>query len=194
MLELSRLAEKLSQNLSAKRFRHSLGVSESAAELAVRYGADIDKARLAGLLHDCGRAVPSNHLLPTAAAFGIVVSDVEYCQPVLLHAPVGACMAQAEYGVADQQILKAIALHTTGGPNMSKLDKIIYLADFIEPGRSFPGVDRLRSLAFADLDAAMIAAYDESVAYMLEQGVLIHPASIEGRNFLLQQRQKTQSK
>ncbi|QDR80145.1 bis(5'-nucleosyl)-tetraphosphatase (symmetrical) YqeK [Sporomusa termitida] len=194
MLDLSQLTEKLSQNLSAKRFHHSLGVSETASDLAARYGADIDKAKLAGLLHDCGRAIPSNNLLPTAAAFGIVVSDVEHCQPVLLHAPLGACMAQTEYGITDQQILKAIALHTTGGPNLSKLEKIIYLADFIEPGRSFPGVDKLRRLAAADLDAAMIAAYDESVTYMLEQGMLIHPASIGGRNFLLLQRQKTQCK
>ena len=194
MLEFNQLTQKLSQNLSAKRFHHSLGVSETAIDLAAWYGADIDKAKLAGLLHDCGRAVPSNNLLPTAAAFGIVVSDVEYCQPVLLHAPVGACVAQAEYGITDSQILKAIALHTTGGPNLSLLEKIIYLADFIEPGRSFPGVDKLRGLALADLDMAMIAAYDQSVAYMLEQGVLIHPASIEGRNFLLLQRQKTQCK
>ncbi|HWR05653.1 bis(5'-nucleosyl)-tetraphosphatase (symmetrical) YqeK [Sporomusa sp.] len=194
MMNYNQVAEKLSQCLSTKRFRHSLGVSQTAIDLAVRFGVDIEQAKLAGLLHDCARAIPSNNLLPTAAAFGIVMNDVEYCQPVLLHAPLGACLAKKEYGVTDPHILKAIALHTTGGANLSNLEKIIYLADFIEPGRDFPGVDKLRSLALNDLDAAMLAAYDQSLHYVIEKGVPIHPASIEGRNYLLLQRQKTQCK
>ncbi|HWR41562.1 bis(5'-nucleosyl)-tetraphosphatase (symmetrical) YqeK [Sporomusa sp.] len=188
-MDYKQAAEKLSQLLSNKRFRHSLGVSQTAADLAARFGEDIDKAKLAGLLHDCARSIPSNNLLQTAAAFGIVVNDVEYRQPLLLHAPLGACLAQKEYGVTDPHILKAIALHTTGGRNLSNLEKIIYLADFIEPSRDFPGVDKLRSLALDDLDAAMLAAYDQSLHYVIEQGVLIHPATIEGRNYLLLQRQ-----
>lgn len=183
-------ADKLSQVLSAKRFQHSLGVSESAAKLAAQFGEDVDKAKLTGLLHDCARGLSSNNLLQMAEAFAIVVKDVERCQPVLLHAPLGAYIAQTEYGIDDPQILKAIALHTTGGREMAVLDKIIYVADCIEPGRDFPGVDRLRKLAAVDLDAAMLAAYDQSLHYILEQGLLIHPATIDGRNWLLQRKNK----
>jgi predicted HD superfamily hydrolase involved in NAD metabolism len=190
-LDYNQAVDKLSQTLSEKRFRHSLGVSQTAAGLAVRFGEDVAKAKLAGLLHDCARSIPSNNLLQMAKTFAIVVNDVECCQPVLLHAPLGACLAKKDYGVDDPQILKAIALHTTGGRDLSNLEKIIYLADFIEPSRNFPGVDKLRSLALDDLDAAMLAAYDQSLHYVIEQGVLIHPATVEGRNYLLLQRQTT---
>lgn len=180
--------DKLSHTLSAKRLKHSEGVSQSAAELAKRFGEDVEQAKLAGLLHDCARGLSSNNLLQMADAFAIVVQDVERCQPVLLHAPVGAYLAQHEYGVTDPQMLKAIARHTTGGRDMTTLEKIIYLADCIEPGRDFPGIDELRRLAAADLNAAMLAAFDQSLCYVIERGLLIHPATIEGRNFLLQTR------
>lgn len=190
-MDYNQAVDKLSQTLSAKRFGHSLGVSKTAAELAARFAEDVAKAKLAGLLHDCARAIPSNNLLQMAEVFAIVVNDVERCQPVLLHAPLGACLAQKEYGIDDPHILKAIALHTTGGRDLSNLDKIIYLADFIEPSRDFPGIDKLRSLASENLDAAMLAAYDKSLHYVIEQGALIHPATVEGRNYLLLQRQTT---
>lgn len=190
-MEYNQVLDKLSQTLSGKRFRHSLGVSQTAGELASRFAEDVPKAKLAGLLHDCARSIPSNNLLQMAEVFAIVVNDVERCQPVLLHAPIGACLARREYGIDDPDILKAIALHTTGGRDLSKLDKIIYLADFIEPSRDFPGIDKLRSLALYNLDAAMLAAYDKSLHYVIEQGELIHPATVEGRNYLLLQRQTT---
>lgn len=189
-MNYNQVLDKLSRVLSAKRFQHSLGVSQSAAELAAEFGEDVEKAKLTGLLHDCARGLSSNTLLQMAEAFAIVVNDVEHCQPVLLHAPLGAQLARKEYGVDDPQILQAIVLHTTGGRNMATLDKIIYLADCIEPGREFPGIDRLRSLAFTDLDAAMLAAFDQSLRYVIELGLLIHPATIEGRNYLLQQQNK----
>ena len=188
-MEFQQAADKLSQALSAKRFQHSLGVSQAAAELAARFGADAETARLTGLLHDCARAISSNNLLQMAKVFAIVVNDVEQCQPVLLHAPIGAYLAKTEYGVEDPHVFQAITLHTTGGPNMSKLDKIIYLADCIEPNRNYPGVEKLRKLALEDLDAAMLAAFDQSLHFIIEQGLLIHPATIEGRNDLIQ-RQK----
>ncbi len=189
-MEYNQMADKLSNILKAKRFQHSLGVSQSAAELAVRYGEDVDKAKVTGLLHDCARSLSSNNLLQMAQAFAIVVNDVERQQPMLLHAPVGAKLARNEYGVDDPQILKAIALHTTGGRDMATLEKIIYLADCIEPSRDFPGINRLRRLAFIDLDKAMIAAFDQSLHYVIEQGLLIHPATIEGRNHLLLRQNK----
>jgi predicted HD superfamily hydrolase involved in NAD metabolism len=177
--------DKLRSRLSPKRFQHSQGVSQTAEKLAERYGADPGKALLAGILHDCAREIPSNNLLHTAQAFGIVVSDIERLEPVLLHARLGARIAQTEYGINDPEILQAITLHTTGGPEMSLLDKIIFLADYIEPGRDFPGVDKLRSVAELDLDRAVIAAYDQTIRYLVSQQGLMHPATIEGRNALL---------
>ncbi|WP_371371508.1 bis(5'-nucleosyl)-tetraphosphatase (symmetrical) YqeK [Sporomusa aerivorans] len=187
-MEYRHAVDKLSKILSAKRFQHSLGVSQTAADLAVRFDEDEEKARLAGLLHDCARNISSNNLLQMAKVFAIVVNDVERCQPVLLHAPLGACLAKTEYGIDDPQILRAISLHTTGGKGMSKLEKIIYLADCIEPGRDYPGVHVLRNIAMNNLNAAVLAAFDQSLHLVIEQGLLIHPATIEGRNELIQQR------
>lgn len=185
-MEYNQARDKLAKVLTAKRFQHSLGVSQTAGDLAGKYGVDVQKARLAGLLHDCARNFSNDNLLQKAEAFAIVMKDVEYCQPVLLHAPVGAYLAKMEYGVDDQEIIDAIRLHTTGGPNMSTLDKILYLADCIEPSREFPGIDKLRSLAATDLNAALLAAFDQSLLYVIERGLLIHPDTIEGRNYLLQ--------
>ncbi len=179
------ILDRLAKQLSPKRLEHSRGVSHTAAELAARYGADVAKAELAGLLHDCARGMPNNLLLQAAAASGIVVNSVEQREPVLLHAPLGAVIAGRDYGVDDPEVLSAIRWHTTGGPVMALLDEIVFLADYIEPGRSFPGVDRLRELAAASLPEALLAAYDQTLRYLLSEGGLIHPATVEGRNALL---------
>lgn len=189
-MDYNQASDNLSRVLTPKRFRHSLGVSQSAAELAGRFGEDIERAKLTGLLHDCARNLSNNNLLQMAKSFAIVVDDVEHCQPMLLHAPVGACLAKVEYGVSDPQMLTAIALHTTGGRNMTKLDKIIYIADCIEPSRDFPGIEKLRKLAFKNLDEAMLVAFDQSLHYVIERNLLIHPATIDGRNELLIKKQE----
>ena len=176
---------KLTKALPPARLRHSRAVALTAAELAAAYGADAGKARLAGLLHDCARGMPSNILLHSAAAFGIVVNDVERREPMLLRAPVGACLARRDYGVDDPEVLAAIRWHTTGGPVMTLLDEIIFLADFIEPGRSFPGVEKIRELAKTSLPAALLAAYDQTLSHLVAKARLIHPATVEGRNALL---------
>lgn len=179
------IVTKLKKQLSPKRFKHSQGVEETAVILAKRFAGDPVKAKLAGILHDCAKEVPKNILLQTAEASGIVLSDIERLEPVLVHAKLGAKMAQSEYGVTDAEILQAIALHTTGGPVMTLLDKIIYLADFIETGRDFPGVEELRLLAETDLDLAVLAACDQTIQFLLKERGLLHPATIEGRNALL---------
>lgn len=176
---------KLKQHLSPKRLSHSLGVSETAARLAGRYGADVDKARLAGLLHDCARDMSNNLLLQTAEASAIVLRDVERRTPMLLHAPVGAIVAQQDYGVTDPEVLSAIRWHTTGGPEMALLDYIVFFADYIEPERSFPGVEKLRALADQGLEEAVLAAYDQTLGYLMAERALIHSDTIEGRNALL---------
>lgn len=184
-MEYQHMVDKLTYVLSAKRLKHSLGVSETAVCMARRFGCDEKKAQNAGLLHDCARYLSDCELVEMSAVYGINVNEVEKCQPVLLHAPLGAKIAAVEYQVKDEEILEAIAKHTVGGSGMNKLAKIIYLADFIEPGRDFPGVKELRSLAECDLNAALLAAYDHSIKYIIGRRELIHPATIEGRNELV---------
>lgn len=184
-MRLPKMKQMLRHRLSVRRFAHSVNVSESAAELAYLHNADVEKARLAGLLHDCARDMPRNTLLHTAQAFGIVFSRIELREVALLHAPVGAQLAQTIYGIKDPEVIKAIAVHTVGGADLSIIAKIVYLADYIEPNRSFAGVEKLRELAKTDLDAAMLAAYNHSIQYIINRNGLIHPATIMGRNQLL---------
>lgn len=179
--------EKLGAALSPRRLRHCYGVRDTAVQLARRYGADIGQAAVAGLLHDCARELPKNNLLNIVQSSGIVVTDLERDEPVLLHAPAGSVVAQRDYGVDDPAVCQAIRLHTTGGAVMTLLDKIIFLADYIEPGRTFPGVDNLRRLAQQDLDKAVLAAFDQTLRFLLQKGRLIHLATVEGRNGLVRQ-------
>ena len=175
----------LSNELRPARFRHCRDVSQIAVKLAERWDADIEKARLAGILHDCARNLKGEELLKTAQQYGMIPSRVESLQPALIHAPLGAIMAQRRFGVMDSQVLQAIRRHTTGAAQMTLLDKIIYLADYIEPGRSVPGVRKIRDLAFENLDIAVLSAYDHSILFIIENGGILHPNTIEGRNFLL---------
>ncbi|MDD4601450.1 hypothetical protein SDC9_09010 [bioreactor metagenome] len=184
-MQYQEIIDRLTVILTKKRMDHSRGVSQTAVLLARRFGADESKAALAGILHDCAREIPRHELITEAVKWKIAVGTVECQEPVLLHAPLGAKMAEKQYGIRDQEVLNAIKLHTLGGPSMSILAKIIYLADFIEPGRSFSGVDKLRALAEVSLDTALLAAYDYNIEYIIKKGGLIHPTSVEGRNELL---------
>lgn len=171
--------------LSAKRFKHTVGVIETAAKLAEMYGADQQQARTAALLHDVARDLRGEGLMERCREFGIEADEVEQAAPDLLHGKLAACLAQQKFGLTDQGILQAIRFHTTGYKNMSTLDKIIFIADMIEPGRDFPGVDQLRRLAFINLDEAVRAGLESTIRLVLDRGQVIHPASIEARNSLL---------
>ncbi|HHV07392.1 MAG TPA: HD domain-containing protein [Firmicutes bacterium] len=176
---------KLRTTLPLHRYQHSLEVAEVAVKLAQCHGGKVKKAYLAGLLHDCAKGLEEDLLLQTALAFGIVRNDTEKACPDLLHGPVGALLAWKEYGVDDPEILTAIAVHTLGSEEMGLLAKIIYLADYIEPGRRFPGVDDLRALAYEDLNRAVLQAMDNTILYLLRQGLLLHPQTMKARNSLL---------
>ena len=129
------MKEELAQRLQKKRYEHSLGVADTAAMLAGRFGVDVEKARIAGLLHDCAREYRTADLPAEAARRSIAYGEVERAMPLLLHAYVGARRAEELYGVTDTEIQQAIWRHTVGGEHMTKLDKIIYFADMIEPQR-----------------------------------------------------------
>jgi predicted HD superfamily hydrolase involved in NAD metabolism len=153
--------------------------------LARRWGADIEKARIAGLVHDCGKSPSRNILLKRVLEFGIVMDEIEEAEPQLLHGHVSAELALREFGIDDQEVLASIRYHTTGRVSMSLLEKIIYLADYIEPGRDFPGVDELRELAGQDLDMAVLRAMDLTLIHVIQRGLLIHPRTVAARNWLM---------
>lgn len=175
----------LKGRLGERRFDHSLSVAKTASVLAKQYDYNICLAEVSGLLHDYARDLREEELLGIAEKRGLIRHPVERQVPVLLHGPVGGVLVKEDLGICDEEVLQAIACHTTGAPGMSGLSGIIYLADMIEPLRDFPGVDKLRSLARRSLKAAVIAALESSIRYCLDSRLLIHPLSIEARNYLL---------
>ncbi|WP_314627531.1 bis(5'-nucleosyl)-tetraphosphatase (symmetrical) YqeK [uncultured Selenomonas sp.] len=180
------MKEELSRRLQKKRYEHSLGVADTAAMLAERFGADVEKARVAGLLHDCAREYKTEDLASEAARRSIDCGEVDRAMPLLLHAYVGARRAQEVYGVTDPEILQAIWRHTVGGEHMTTLDKIVYFADMIEPQRDYPEVDALRELSrTASLDTMALAGLSQSILFVLQTGRLIHPATVAARNEIL---------
>ena len=184
-MEYNEILVTLANELRPARFRHCRDVSQTAVRLAERWDADIEKARLAGILHDCARNLKGEELLKTSRQFGMIPSPLELLQPALIHAPLGAIIAERRFGISEPQILQAIRRHTTGAPQMTLLDKVIYLSDCIEPGRNFSGVRKIRDMAVEDLDAAVLLAYEHSILFVVANGGLLHPHTVEGRNSLL---------
>lgn len=181
----------LKRRISPKRFTHIMGVTKTAEILAKRYGADPDKAYLAGLLHDCAKELPLSQMQGMVDEANVLVDRAVYENGALLHGLAGAVMARDYYGIDDEEVLEAIRVHTTGKVGMSALDKVVFLADYIEPSRKFPGVDALRKLAFIDLDEAVLAGYDSTIAHLLEQKLSIYFKTILGRNDCLAQMKRS---
>lgn len=179
------IALTLKKALTKNRYEHTLNVVKVAESLALRYHANVDKASHAALLHDCAKNFSDAQLIEYAEAQGLKIDPVTRLEPQLLHGPVGVLVAKSTYGVTDKQILNAIQNHTTGRKNMSKLEKIIYLADFIESGRTYPGVDELRIAAFEDLDKAVILALTNTIRHVALINGLIHTRTIDARNDLI---------
>lgn len=171
--------------LSKKRFQHSLEAARVAGELARHYGMDAEKAYLTGVLHDYAKGIPGPELLAIAEENGLLEVEVEREVPDLLHAPVGAFLLEKELGVDDENIIQAVKFHTLGSPLMNDLDKIIYLADMIEPGRDYPAMQRLNCLAFRELDEAMLFGIESTIKYCLEAKRMLHPRTIEVWNHFL---------
>lgn len=163
--------KKLKHKLNPLRYEHSLSVSFTCMALAMRYEYDLKKAELAGLLHDCAKRYSDEELISKCEKQGIALTESERLAPAVIHAKYGAWMAEHKYKITDEEILSAIRWHTTGKPKMSVLDKILYVADYIEPRRDkAPDLERMRSLAFQDLDAAIYEMLTASLAYLQRQG------------------------
>ncbi len=166
------------RRLSAASLGHSERVAASARTLASRFGVDPDGAELAGLLHDYARDIPRDDLVDRAEELGVTVLPVERDHPYLLHARVGAAEVRRDLPGIDETVVSAIAAHTVGAVPMSDLERVVYLADMIEPARHFPGVDRLRASCEAEpLAECFRVGYGMSLRHVRESGRPVHPAS-----------------
>ena len=166
-LEPRKIRNKLEKVLDRKRYEHTLGVAYTAMNLASIYGADIKKAEIAGLLHDCAKGMSNEELLDFCKKYNITVTEFEKRNPFLLHSKVGSFIAASKYDIKDNDILNAILNHTTGRPSMSLLEKIVFVADYIEPNRkTIPCLEESRKLAFSDLDKALLFILENILRYL----------------------------
>lgn len=184
-MTISEIELQIHKLLKPSRYKHSISVAKTAVELAGIHGADADKAYLAALLHDCAKCYDDIELFEKAERYGIVLDYVSRKNPKLIHSYVGAYEAKAVYGVEDEEIIDAIYYHTIGKADMSKLCEIIYIADAIEPLRSYDGVDTLRIIAKTSLKEAILKYTEMSIRHLIDRGEYIHPNAIETRNHYL---------
>lgn len=174
MTDIFEIRSQLQKRLKPHRYEHTLGVSYTAVCLAMRYGGNLKQAELAGLLHDCARQYKAGEMITQCEKYKIEISEAEHQNPLLLHAKLGAEMAVSEYHVEDQEIASAVRYHTTGRPGMTLLEKIIYLADYIEPRRDqAPNLDDIRRLAFQDLDNCIYQVMKQILEYLERSGGII---------------------
>lgn len=184
-MDLTEMDVLLKQSLKPNRYIHSVNTMKEAILLAEHYGENKDIAAISGLLHDCAKNLNDIETLKYCEANSIELNEVEKNQLFLMHGSVGAIIAKEKYGITDEVILNSIKYHTTGYSKMSMMDKIIFLADYIEPGRTHSGVDCARKLAYVDIDKALICAFNNVINYVIGQNGLIHPFTIEARNSIL---------
>ena len=175
------LMQKVQMQMSERRFRHVLGVEETAVALAAKYGADEAKASIAALTHDYAKERPNDEFELLIRRDGFDLALLNYGNEIW-HGLVGADIVQRELAIDDEEILQAIRVHTTGAAKMSLLDKIIYVADYIEPGRDFPGVKEAREIALVDLDAAVAYETKHTLLHLIEQEHKIYPKTLETYN------------
>ena len=185
MQDREQIIGKLGTLVDSKRLKHSLGVSRCAVELAGRYGADRKKAELAGLVHDCAKCLTCGESIRLCEKHGFEPDSISKANRALLHAPLGAFLAEDVFGIQDREILDAIACHTTGKKGMTVFEKVICLADYIEESRQYPGVEDIRAYAFHDIDRALLTALELSIRNVMDRGKLLHPMTVEARNDLL---------
>lgn len=170
------LIRTLEQELNYKRFVHTLAVAGTASSLAMCYGMNIEKAELAGLLHDCGKCIDVRKMQKMCEKAGLEISPYEAGSGSLLHSKAGSVLAAEKYGCTDPDILNAIRYHTTGRPGMSLLEKIIFVADYIEPGRyTAKNLPEIRKMAFEDIDEALLKILYDTLVYLNSTGNTVDP-------------------
>jgi predicted HD superfamily hydrolase involved in NAD metabolism len=176
------IKELIRQTLSPRRFQHVSGVVETADQLARRFGADPEKARIAAWIHDYAREWPVDRWYEVAKERGVEPEFFEVAE--MLHGPIAATMLPDVFGIRDEEIANAIRYHTSGRVGMTPLEKVVCLADYIEPGRNFPAVEELRKKAEQDLDLALASAFDNTIRFLLDKHKPIFPLTLLARNDL----------
>ncbi|AIQ16770.1 phosphohydrolase [Paenibacillus sp. FSL H7-0357] len=178
------LIEAVSSQMPDKRWQHTLGVMESSVKLAEHYGADPARAETAAILHDVAKYWPVERMKEIIEQNGLPSELLSYDKQ-LWHAEVGAFVAERDYEITDAEVLGAIRYHTSGREGMSLLEKIVCLADYIEPGRDFPGVDEIRRLSKVSLEEGLIAGFDSTISLLLQKRRIVFPLTVLARNDLV---------
>ncbi len=182
--DLLELQDAMRKVLKPKRYLHVLGVQFTCASLAMRYECDIMKAQVAGILHDVAKYYADSEQISLCEQHNIPISDVERQHPYLLHGKLGAYFAKTQFGVDDEEILQAMAYHTTGKPAMTQLEKIVFLADYMEPSRKMiPGLTKIRRLAFENLDMAVYTTLHNTLNYLKSNGQTIDNTTLEAYEY-----------
>lgn len=164
---IKKIRKDMKDTMPGKRYQHTLGVAYTAASLAMCHQCDMDEAYVAGLLHDSAKYYSEEALLEECRKQKLPINEVEQRNPYLLHGKVGAVIAKEQYDITEADVLNAITYHTTGRPEMSLLEQILFVADYIEPGRKpLDGLDEIRYLAFHDLEACVIQILEATIQYL----------------------------
>lgn len=179
------MEKSVKNRISEKRFGHTKRVLNTALELAEIYNVDKERTKIAALLHDYAKYFTPIELIKIIQDSGGKITDLEIADPEILHGPVAAILVKEEFEIYDEEVLESIKYHTTGKANLSTLAKIIYLADAIEPLREYQGVEKIRKKVKDDLDQALLLSLNITLEYLIKKGRLIHPLSIEARNYLI---------
>lgn len=175
------IIEYVKGSISKKRLNHVLSVEKTAVELASHYGENIEKVSIAALVHDIAKERPDEEMRDLIISENMDLELLQYGNNIW-HGPAGANIVQTHFGITDEEILNAIRNHTVGSPEMSLVEKIIFVADYIEPGRSFPGVEEARRLAFSNVDSAVSYATEKTLEHLIKNKIQIYPKSIETYN------------
>ena len=182
-LSMEQLTQRVTELLKSSRVKHVLGCAQTAVALAERYGANVQDAQRAALLHDITKALDGPLQLTLCREYGTILDTFSTQNPKTLHALTGSLVAERIFG-ENKAVVSAIEHHTTGKADMSLLEKIIYVADYMEPCRNFPGVEHLRELAFSDIDAALKLGLEMTLEHLKNLGDEVSPASREALEFL----------
>lgn len=193
--DIRKIRKAIEKSQDEKRFEHTLGVTYTATALAMRYGASMENAELAGLLHDCAKCMDDNRKISICEKHHISMTELERRNPYLLHAKVGSFLAMDTYKVHNPDIINAILNHTTGRPGMSLLEKIIFVADYIEPHRKqAPSLAEIRKLAFEDLDEAMIRILEDTLGYLDTSEAETDPMTKKTYTYYMAEKQEREQK
>ncbi|MCR4717670.1 MAG: bis(5'-nucleosyl)-tetraphosphatase (symmetrical) YqeK [Lachnospiraceae bacterium] len=193
-MEINEMKKRLKEDLTKKRYEHTLGVAYTAASLAMCYKEDVHKALLAGLLHDSAKCLSDKDKLKCVKKYKLSVTKAEKDNLELLHAKIGACFAEDIYDVHDEEILSAIRCHTTGKANMSALDEILFIADYIEPNRKeLPGMDEIRYLAFHNRTDCIVMIIENTLKYLEGKKSLIDDSSKDTYDYYMKKQESERS-